>query len=384
MSSIVEEEEAKKVELAQQLKDEGNVLLQSHKYSQAAEKYSEAIAIMPTAIFYANRAQALLKLESYGLAISDANEAIKLDPKYIKAYYRRGSANMALGKLKMALKDFQAVTSISPKDQDAKNKLKACEKAIVQEAFKKAIVSDSDNGSVEENIDFDSITVESSYDGPHLSSDGVVTMSFVRELLDHFKSQKLLHRKYVLKILHDVRDYLKNIPSLMRLYLPVLPDGSLGHFNVCGDTHGQYYDLCNIFEVGGLPTDENPFLFNGDFVDRGSFSFEVVFILLTIKLAAPQALFLLRGNHETKNMNKIYGFEGEVLHKYDITVMNLFSEIFSWLPLAAVIQDAVFVVHGGLSTINDGRFSLADVEAIGRGCEPPESGLMSDLLWSGK
>ena len=72
-----------------------------HKYALAAEKYSAAIELNPTAIFYANRAMAFIKMESYGLAISDANEAIALDPKYIKSYYRRGSANFALGKLKV-------------------------------------------------------------------------------------------------------------------------------------------------------------------------------------------------------------------------------------------------------------------------------------------
>jgi hypothetical protein len=81
----------------------------------------------------------------------------------------------------------------------------------------------------------------------------------------------------------------------------------------------------NIFEKGGFPSETNPYLFNGDFVDRGSFSFETVFTLLAIKLSCPKGLFMLRGNHETKNMNKIYGFEGEVKHKYDDSVMQLFA-----------------------------------------------------------
>ena len=94
--------------------------------------------------------------------------------------------------------------------------------------------------------------------------------------------------------------------TLLRLPIPVDDFGEdNGHFNVCGDTHGQFYDLCNIFEIGGFPSETNPYLFNGDFVDRGSFSFEVVFTLITIKLSNPKSLFMLRGNHETKNMNKI-------------------------------------------------------------------------------
>jgi serine/threonine-protein phosphatase 5 len=215
--------------------------------------------------------------------------------------------------------------------------------------------------------------------------------------------------RFVLQILVAAREHFCKQPSLLRLTLPVLGDdlniiddpdspGVVGHFTVCGDTHGQFYDLLNIFEKGGFPSETNPYLFNGDFVDRGSFSFETVFLLLTIKLACPTGLYMLRGNHETKNMNKIYGFEGEVHHKYDTSVMNHFAAVFKWLPLAAVLSNkqgpsplSVFVVHGGLSTnipaadVNEagiGAITLEAIEGIPRGREPPESGLMADLLWS--
>eukprot|EP01041_Mallomonas_annulata_P004960 gene4960-9926_t len=368
------------------LKDEGNKFLTEHRYAQAAEKYTEAINLCPNATFYSNRALALIKLESYGSAIADANEAINLDPKYVKSYYRRGSANFALGKLKLALKDFKAVVKIVPNDPEAKKKLAACEKAARQEAFSKAIVSDVSEEPLSQSIHVEDITIEESYDGPRLESpptngtSPVVTIEFVRSLIEHFKNQKVLHKKFVLQILIEAKKYFQSQSSLLRLSIPTKPDGSLGQFTVCGDTHGQFYDLCNIFEVGGFPSPDNPYLFNGDFVDRGSFSFEVVCTLLAIKVAEPRALHLLRGNHESKNMNRIYGFEGEVKHKYDETVMSIFTEVFNWIPLSAVIHDAIFVVHGGLST--ERNVTLADIAAVPRGREPPESGLMSDLLWS--
>lgn len=373
-----------KLTTANKYKDEGNVLLAEHRYSQAVEKYDLAISINPTAIFYSNRAMAYLKLESYGLAIADADEAINLDPKYVKAYYRRGSANFALGKAKLALKDFKTVVKIVPSDTEAKKKLAACEKAVREEAFLKAIESDAAVSTVFP-VNLDGIVVEDNYDGPILTrnEDGgsAVTVEFVKEVIERFREQKLVHRKYVMQVLQDARLYFQSLPSLMRLPMPVLPDGSgLGQFTVCGDTHGQFYDLCHIFEVGGFPSPENPFLFNGDYVDRGSFSFEVVFTLLALKLAQPTSIYLLRGNHESKNMNKIYGFEGEVKHKYDDMVMKMFTEVFNWLPLAAVIHDSVFVTHGGLSTTKD--VTIADIAAIPRGREPPESGLMSDLMWA--
>ena len=125
-------------------------------------------------------------------------------------------------------------------------------------------------------------------------------------------------------------------------------------------------------------------------MDRGSFSLEVVTTLIAIKLAMPNAMYMSRGNHETKNMNKIYGFEGEVKHKYDDRVMSIFNDVFQWLPLATVIEKSVFVVHGGLSTSMGGGaggvsgegMTLEAIRNVSRGREPPESGLMSDLLWS--
>lgn len=112
------------------LKEEGNALLSQSKYVLAAEKYTEAINLYPTAILYSNRAQALIKLEAYGAAILDANEAIALDESYIKAYYRRGSANFALSKFKLALKDFKKAHIRAPNDADAHKKFKECDKRV--------------------------------------------------------------------------------------------------------------------------------------------------------------------------------------------------------------------------------------------------------------
>jgi serine/threonine-protein phosphatase 5 len=220
---------------------------------------------------------------------------------------------------------------IRPKDSDAVAKMKACEKAVFEEAFNKAIEVD-DTAKSGPKVDVDSIVVESTYDGPRLpdavseasksgkssskgSSSAIrVTMEFVEQMIERFRDQKLVHRKYVIQILLAARDMFKNLPSLLRITLPSMADGSgdvssssspapistPGHFTVCGDTHGQYYDLLNIFKVGGMPSESNPYLFNGDFVDRGSFSFETVFTLIAMRLACPTGLYMLRGNHETK------------------------------------------------------------------------------------
>lgn len=124
--------------------------------------------------------------------------------------------------------------------------------------------------------------------------------------------------------------FLRKQPSLVDVKIP-----DDGKFTVCGDIHGQFYDLMNIFDKNGLPSETNPYLFNGDFVDRGSFSVECIFMLFGFKLLFPNHFFMSRGelvtsctlmgvcfscylagNHESINMNQMYGFTGEVTAKY--------------------------------------------------------------------
>ena len=145
------------------------------------------------------------------------------------------------------------------------------------------------------------------------------------------------------QILLDVKAYFEAQPSLIDITVP-----EDKKFTICGDIHGQYYDLMNIFELNGVPSEENPYLFNGDFVDRGSFSVECIFVLFSFKLLYPNHFFMSRGNHESENMNKMYGFEGEVKAKYTANMVDLFTEVYNWLPLAHNINNRILVMHGGL------------------------------------
>ncbi|KAK4398174.1 Serine/threonine-protein phosphatase 5 [Sesamum angolense] len=344
--------------------------------SQAIDLYTQAIEVnKDNAVYWANRAFAHTKLEEYGSAIQDATKAIEIDPKYSKGYYRRGAAYLAMGKFKDALKDFQQVKKLCPNDPDATKKLKDCEKAVMKLKFEEAIsVPESARRSIADTIDYHTIDVEPQYSGARIEGD-VVTLDFVKKMMDDFKKQKCLHKRFAFQIVLQTRSLLRELPSLVDINVP---DGK--HFTVCGDVHGQFYDLMNIFELNGLPSEDNPYLFNGDFVDRGSFSVEVILTLFAFKCMSPSAIYLSRGNHESKSMNKIYGFEGEVRSKLSETFVELFAEVFCCLPLAHVINEKVFVVHGGLFSVDGVK--LSDIRSIDRFCEPPEEGLMCELLWS--
>ena len=220
--------------------------------------------------------------------------------------------------------------------------------------------------------------VPSNYTGPRVSRPP--KLEEVKAMAEYFRTtHKPIHPRYAATIAIDAWKTFRDLPSLVDVPVPA---GS--HFTVCGDVHGQFYDLLHIFEINGWPSAGNPYLFNGDYVDRGSFSCEVLLTLFALRAALPHSMLLARGNHETATMNYIYGFSGEVASKYHQSFDTLMTEIFNYLPLAHVLAGKVFVVHGGLS-INNALEppSLADIRALERARQPPEDGgLMSDLLWA--
>lgn len=194
--------------------------------------------------------------------------------------------------------------------------------------------------------------------------------------MEYFKDQKTLHKRYALQLMEKCKDILSTYDSLVQY--PIKDDEEI---TICGDIHGQYYDLMNIFKLNGYPDINNKYLFNGDFVDRGSFSVECMLTLIAWKCANRDFLHMTRGNHEAKQVNHIYGFKGEVQAKYkDQGVYEAFSELFCGLPLVYVFNNEVMVCHGGLPS-EDG-ITLKDIRNLFRFIEPPEKGVMCDLLWA--
>ncbi|VDM63669.1 unnamed protein product [Angiostrongylus costaricensis] len=93
--------------------------------------------------------------------------------------------------------------------------------------------------------------------------------------------------------------------------------------NVCGDIHGQLSDLFRIFDLIGWPPTVN-YLFLGDYIDRGRWSLETMLLLFSLKpvstnqfqLKFPENFLLLRGNHETTIVNRIYGFYEDIVRRF--------------------------------------------------------------------
>src|SRR5690554_389483 len=126
-----------------------------------------------------------------------------------------------------------------------------------------------------------------------------MTLEFVQDMIERFKSGKKLHRKYAYQIVLEATKIFKDEPTMPEVEIP---KGAT--MTVCGDTHGQYFDLLNLFNLAGAPSPTHFYLFNGDFVDRGSWSTEIAFLLYAYKWLYPKSFFINRGNHETDDMNK--------------------------------------------------------------------------------
>lgn len=292
----------------------------------------------------------------------------------IQAYYRRAVANTAILKSREALKDFKTVVKKEPNNKDAKLKLADCEKIVRRVEFLRAIEV-GDPPSAFEGLDINSIAVDAAYDGVKLENE--MTQEFIEDMITRFKDGKQIHRKYVYQIISAVHTIVYDEPTMVEFEVE-----NKHTLTVCGDTHGQFYDLLQIFKLNGFPTESHHYLFNGDFVDRGSWSTEVALLLYAYKWLFPKAFFLNRGNHETDDMNRVYGFEGECKAKYTERVFKLFSESFSALPLATLIGKQYFVLHGGL--FSDDKISLDDIRKLNRHLQrqPGQQGLMMEMLWT--
>lgn len=199
----------------------------------------------------------------------------------------------------------------------------------------------------------------------------LTSQSNLDECIERILTKRELLPEPVISILcHKVKELLVRESNVVHISAPV---------TVVGDIHGQFYDLLEVFKIGGMCPDTN-YLFLGDYVDRGLFSVETITLLVCLKLRYPQRIWLIRGNHESRGITQSYGFYTECVRKYgNASVWSHFTRMFDFLTLCVLIDNSIFCVHGGLSPSLQ---TVDQIKVIDRFREIPHDGPMADLVWS--
>ena len=188
--------------------------------------------------------------------------------------------------------------------------------------------------------------------------------------IEKCENEKLLSEEELKSLIEKSIEILEKEDNVIQVSSPV---------TICGDTHGQYHDLLELFRIGGKCPDTN-YLFMGDYVDRGNHSIETICLLLTLKIRYPKRIYLTRGNHESIEITQIYGFYDECYQKYgNHNIWNMFTKLFTFFPLCAIVDNKIFCLHGGLSPSVK---TIDQIRQIDRKVDIPKEGPISDLLWS--
>ncbi|TMW58511.1 hypothetical protein Poli38472_010070 [Pythium oligandrum] len=175
----------------------------------------------------------------------------------------------------------------------------------------------------------------------------VITLEAVKELIESCKNGLKIPRQEIIRVVNQAMRIFKQESTLVNVTI-----APANHITVIGDLHGQLDDLLIIFRENGFPSEKNPYVFNGDFVDRGDRGVEIAVIIYLFKILYPKHVFVNRGNHEESSITQVFGFMKEVETKYDTFIYDLFCESFKWLPMATLLDQRVLVLHGGVPREN--------------------------------
>ncbi|TRY51660.1 Serine/threonine-protein phosphatase [Cryptosporidium tyzzeri] len=188
--------------------------------------------------------------------------------------------------------------------------------------------------------------------------------------IEKLLSCKPLSSNNIKHLCSKLKEILINESNVQKVRCPV---------TIAGDIHGQFFDLLELFRIGGMPPDVN-YLFLGDYVDRGYHSIECICLIMALKIRYKDKVTILRGNHECRHISQIYGFYDECLRKYgNASIWHELTDMFDYLPLGALVEHHMFCDHGGLSP---GALTIDEIDSINRFQEIPHEGPMCDLLWS--
>lgn len=190
----------------------------------------------------------------------------------------------------------------------------------------------------------------------------------VKRYTDFLSNPRVLDKEFLLELLDEVEKILVSESDT------VFGEIDAQRLLFVGDTHGDVYS-----SIKALKNNDITKVFLGDYVDRGAFQIENLELLLLAKVTYPDKIYLLRGNHETWEMNERYGFFEEVLRNYDLEVYRRIHDIFSNLNIAYVVNSEIFAVHGGIAK---GLEKINQISNIPKGPEVLDNNIVFQMLWN--
>lgn len=205
---------------------------------------------------------------------------------------------------------------------------------------------------------------------------------------DIIRNGNYVNSSFLAELLLETTEHLHQLPNVVEVSRQKDLSNSAfrGQVTVIGDLHGQFRDLETLLDRNGLigtPSPHNQIIVNGDMIDRGDMSIEILAVLMVYVLLEPGSVHLLRGNHEhSSSLRKSTGFDAELERKYpqDSTLRWFFAQLFDALPIAAVVDEKVFVVHGGLGATS-ANMTVAQINKEDRSAK---STFLHELLWNGE
>jgi diadenosine tetraphosphatase ApaH/serine/threonine PP2A family protein phosphatase len=200
----------------------------------------------------------------------------------------------------------------------------------------------------------------------------------------------MFRKEHVIELAKECQSILESQPIISKVRTPV---------KIYGNLHGNFQDLMRFFDLWKSPTenalggdiDSFAYVFLGNYVDRGNRSLETICLLLALKLKYPDQIHLLRGNHEDRLINAVYGFGEECKTRLQEniedpdSVFQALNNCFAWLPLATIIEDKIICIHAGIGpniTKSEDIYKIHRPIEISQDSSTPEQGILLNALWS--
>lgn len=196
----------------------------------------------------------------------------------------------------------------------------------------------------------------------------------LEELIQKIEKNEVLLIKEFDIIFNKLKEILNKRENIAILKTPI---------NICGCINAHFEELKDIFKICG-DASNTQYLFLGDYINKGFNSLSVVLLLMVLLVKYPNNITLLRGNHDSRMMSNPYGFYDECIKKYSQQdegkyIFEKINELFDLFQLAAVIDNEIFCVHGGLSPKLK---KIEEINSVDRKLEIPREGIITDLIWS--